>query len=144
MQDVEAVSAVAVLAVLGRASSTPSHRTSSTPIRDSPPRLRCYPIARPHSRGMKLEAKLAAAESKVAVMEGRSADAFARITRANEDAETLRGKLRAEHAAVQRLTKQLEVVTARSQRLAKSYQRSRALGSAVRSTGGSAWSEGMF
>jgi hypothetical protein len=61
-------------------------------------------------------------------MEGRAQDAFARVTRATEEAEALRGKLRAEHASVQRLTKQLEVVTARSQRLAKSYQRSRAMG----------------
>ena len=51
-----------------------------------------------------------ALEGRHAHMESRMQDAFARATRASEEAEGIRAKLRAEHANVLRLTKQLETV----------------------------------
>ncbi len=57
-----------------------------------------------------MEAKLSALEGRHAHMESRMQDAFARATRASEEAEGIRAKLRAEHANVLRLTKQLETV----------------------------------
>ncbi len=59
---------------------------------------------------LQAQGKLTAAEARLATMDARMQDAFARAARASEDTETIRGKLRAEHANVLRLTKQLETV----------------------------------
>jgi hypothetical protein len=58
-------------------------------------------------------------------MDDRMQDAVLKAARAVDDVESLRAKLKHEHAVVVSLTKQLDTVTARSQRLARAYQRSR-------------------
>jgi hypothetical protein len=67
------------------------------------------------------------AELKERALEGRMQDAVLKSGRATDDAEAVRNKLKQQHATVLALTKKLDTITARSQRLARAYQRTRQL-----------------
>ena len=63
-------------------------------------------------------------------MDDRMQDAVLKAGRAVDEVEAVRAKLKIEHSTVLALTKQLDTVTARSQRLARAYQRSRLVATA--------------